>query len=90
MNTPEQNRKRESFDTHISLLNHYINFDSYKANELMDVVVELSRLMISIEHAEKQYQKNGKFEWMGTPEFHSTRTVIDSFKMEIIKKITEI
>lgn len=89
MNTPK-NSKFESFQTHISLINHHINFNSYKSNELMDIIIELSRMMIIVDRAEQMYQQNGKFEFIGTPEYHAIRNVINSNKMEIIKILTEL
>lgn len=90
MNTQEQNRKRESFDTHMSLLNHYINFNSYKSDELIDVIVEISRMMICVEALERKFQQNGGHKFIGTPDWYSTMNVINTMKLDVISKLTKI
>lgn len=90
MNTSEKTKKRESFNTHISLINHYINFDSYKSDELMEIVIELSRMMICVETLERNFQNKGRLDYMGTPEWNATKNVINSMKMDVISKLTII
>ena len=88
MNTPTPEQK-EKFALHQSLIGYHVTLNAYKANDVIEIMNAMSSMLISIDHMENQMLKHGS-KHIGTPEFHSTRTVIDSFKMEIIKKITEI
>jgi len=86
--TPTQEQKQR-FALHQSLIGHHVTLDGYKSMKIVEIFDSLSSMIISIDHLENQMCKNG-IHHIGTPEYHSTRTVIDSFKMDIIKKITEL
>jgi hypothetical protein len=88
MNTPTPEQK-ERFALHQSLIGYHVTLDGYKSMKIVEMFDLLSSMIISIDHLENQMRKNG-IHHIGTPEYHSTRTVIDTFKMDIIKKITEL
>lgn len=88
MNTPTPEQK-EKFQLHQSLIGYHVTLNGYKSNDVIEIMNVFSSLLISIENMENKLLKHGS-KHIGTDEWHSTRTVIDSFKMEIIKKITEL
>jgi hypothetical protein len=81
--------KLEQFETQIQLLQYQVKLNDFHADKLIEIVIDLQRMIASVEYVQNQITKQGS-EFIGSKEWASAENVAKSYKMNLIKKITEI
>jgi hypothetical protein len=79
----------EQFQVNLSLIGYHVTLENPKHNELREIIIELNRMMNSVECMENQFSKQGA-RYIGTDDWYRTKNLLNTQKIDLIKKITEI
>ena len=77
----------EQFDTNISLIKFYVTLEGPKHDQLREMIIDLNRMMNTIECMENQFAKQG-VHYIGTDDWYRTKNLLNTQKIELISKIT--
>ena len=87
METKEQ--QIEYFKTNLSLIGYHVTLEHPKHNELREIIIELNRMMNSVECMENQFSKQGAH-YIGTDDWYRKNNLLNTQKIDLIKKITQL
>lgn len=79
-----------SFQVNLKNIEHHVNFDRAKSEELKEAVERLQTLFFMKYMSEKQKEQMGLIAYLDSPEFTNDARVLDSMKLNLIQLITKI
>jgi hypothetical protein len=80
----------EKFETNIELLKYHILLDKGKSKELEEVVDTVQTIFFLIGVHQRKKTEIGLLQYMETPEYMDNIKLIDSYKLNLIKQISNL